>query len=77
MAESNGTPIRLVQENGNLIELEATTFALTTEREVTPTSYPALGGARLAIDLNKSRALIVMQGVISDDRFTGIKSTLH
>lgn len=70
MAESNGTPIRLVQENGNLIELEATTFALTTEREVTPTSYPALGGARLAIDLNKSRALIVMQGVISDDRFT-------
>jgi len=70
MAESNGTPIRLVQENGNLIELEATTFALTTEREVTPTSYPAMGGARLAIDLNKSRALIVMQGVISDDRFT-------
>ncbi len=70
MAESNGTPIRLVQENGNLIELEATTFALTTEREVTPTSYPALGGARLAIDLNKSRAIIVMQGVISDDRFT-------
>jgi len=70
MAESNGTPIRLVQENGNLIELEATTFALTTEREVTPTSYPAVGGARIAIDLNKSRALIVMQGVISDDRFT-------
>jgi len=70
MAESNGTPIRLVQENGNLIELEATTFSLTTEREVTPTSYPAMGGTRLAIDLNKSRALIVMQGVISDDRFT-------
>jgi len=70
MAESNGTPIRLVQENGNLIELEATTFALTTEREVTPTSFPAVGGARIAIDLNKSRALIVMQGVISDDRFT-------
>ena len=70
MAESNGTPIRLVQENGNLIELEATTFALTTEREVTPTSLSALGGARIAIDLNKSRALIVMQGVISDDRFT-------
>ena len=42
MAESNGTPIRLVQENGNLIELEATTFALTTEREVTPTSFPPL-----------------------------------
>jgi len=70
MAESNGTPIRLVQENGNLIELEATTFALTTEREVTPTSFPALGGTRIAIDLNKSRSLIVIQGVISDDRFT-------
>jgi len=70
MAESNGTPIRLVQENGNLIELEATTFALTTEREVTPRSFPAVGGARIAIDLNKSRSLIVMQGVITDDRFT-------
>jgi hypothetical protein len=70
MAESNGTPIRLVQENGNLIELEATTFALTTEREVTPTSFPAVGGSRIAIDLNKSRSLIVMQGVITDDRFT-------
>jgi hypothetical protein len=70
MAESNGTPIRLVQENGNLIELEATTFALTTERQVTPTSYPATGGVRIAIDLNKSRSLIVMQGVITDDRFT-------
>jgi len=70
MAESNGTPIRLVQENGNLIELEATTFALTTERDVVPKSLPAAGGARFAIDLNKSRSVIIVQGVISDDRFT-------
>ena len=70
MAESNGTPIRLVQENGNLIELEATTFALTTERDATPKSLPAVGGVRFAIDLNKSRSIIVVQGVITDDRFT-------
>jgi len=70
MAESNGTPIRLVQENGNLIELEATTFALTTERDVVPKSLPAVGGIRFAIDLNKSRSVIIVQGVISDDRFT-------
>ena len=70
MAESNGTPIRLVQENGNLIELEATTFALTTERDVVPKSLPAAGGTRFAIDLNKSRSVIIVQGVISDDRYT-------
>tara|TARA_R100001510_G_scaffold54757_1_gene57813 strand:+ start:140 stop:1339 length:1200 start_codon:yes stop_codon:yes gene_type:complete len=67
MAAANGTPIRLVQDNGNLIELNATNIAFTVDRGVTPHSLPALGGRRFSIDLNKNKSLIVVEGVFTDD----------
>jgi len=67
MAAANGTAIRLVQDSGNLIELNATNIAFTVDRGVTPHSLPALGGRRFSIDLNKNKSLIVVEGVFTDD----------
>jgi len=72
MAAANGTPIRLVQENGNLIELDATTINFTVERGFQPHAVPASGGRRFGIDLNKNRSLIVVEGVFTDDRGPGV-----
>ena len=68
MATANGSPIRLVQDNGNLIELDATGITFTVDRGVTPHSLPALGGRRFSIDLNKNKSLIVVEGVFTDDK---------
>lgn len=70
MAEANGTPIRLVKDNKELIELEATSIALTVERDVDTIPLPVSGGRRFAIDLNKNRSIIVIEGVFTDDRRT-------
>jgi len=70
MAEANGTPIRLVKDNKELIELEATSIALTVDRDVDVTPLPVSGGRRYAIDLNKNRSIIVIEGVFTDDRKT-------
>lgn len=70
MAEANGTPIRLVKDNKELIELEATSIAFTVERDVDVTPLPTSGGRRYAIDLNKNRSIIVIEGVFTDDRKT-------
>ena len=74
MAAANGTPIRLVQENGNLIELDATTINFTVERGFQPHAIPASGGRRFGIDLNKNRSLIVVEGVFTDDRGPGVST---
>lgn len=63
-----GVPIRLVQENGRLIELDATSMTLTTERKVGGAPIPFSGSLRLGADFNVNTALINIQGVIVDDR---------
>ena len=47
-----GTPIRLVREDGELIELNATQIALSTERTFGPKAVPFMQSERVAIDLN-------------------------
>lgn len=63
-----GLPIRLVQENGKLIELDATSMTLTTERKVGGAPMPFTGSLRMGADFNVNTALINIQGVIVDDR---------
>ena len=63
-----GTPIRLVQENGNLIELEAQTMVMTTSRKVGGSAIPLTGSRRIGLDMNVNSAMINVQGIISDDR---------
>ena len=65
---AKGVPIRLVQENGKLIELDATTMTLTTERKVGGAPLPFTGSMRFGADFNVNTALINIQGVIVDDR---------
>ena len=63
-----GTPIRLVQDNGNLTELEATVMVMTTTRKVGGSALPFTGSKRIGLDLNVNQGMINIQGIISDDR---------
>jgi len=62
-----GTPIRLVREDGGLIELLAFNIVLSTERKFGPKAFPATGSNRASLDLNVNRAAIIMQGIFIDD----------
>jgi len=66
-----GTPIRLVQENGKLIELEAQTMVMTTSRKVGGSPIPFTGSKRIGLDLNVNSAMINVQGVVTDDTVGG------
>ena len=73
---AGGIPIRLIQENGNTIELDATTMVLSTSRKVGGSALPFTGSKRIGMDLNINKAMINIQGIIADDR-EGTKSTAH
>ena len=62
-----GTPIRLVREDGGLIELLAFNIVLSTERKFGPKAFPGTGSNRASLDLNVNRASIIMQGIFIDD----------
>ena len=63
-----GTPIRLVQESKDVIELNATNMVLTTSRKVGGSALPFSGSRRVGFDLNVNSAMINIQGVIVDDQ---------
>lgn len=63
-----GTPIRLVQESKDVIELDATNMVLTTSRKVGGSALPFTGSRRVGFDLNVNSAMINIQGVIVDDQ---------
>jgi hypothetical protein len=73
---AKGIPIRLVQENGNLIELDATSMVLSTTRKVGGSALPWSGSRRIGMDWNINKAMINIQGVITDDR-EGTASVAH
>lgn len=67
-----GTPIRLVRNDGGIIELMATTLTMNVDRGVTPLPMPFAGGSRFAFDLNLPKALITIEGVMTDDDLLNI-----
>ena len=67
-----GTPIRLVRNDGGIIELMATTLTMNVDRGVTPLPMPFAGGSRFAFDLNLPKALITIEGVMTDDDLLSI-----
>ncbi|MEO1944118.1 MAG: hypothetical protein CXT67_00565 [Methanobacteriota archaeon] len=71
-----GIPIRLVQENHNTIELDATSMTLSTSRKVGGSALPLTGSRRIGMDLNVNKAMINIQGIIADDR-EGTLATAH
>ena len=67
-----GTPVRLVRNDGGIIELMVTTLLLNVDRKVNPLPMPLAGGSRFAFDLNLPGAFIELEGVITDDDLLNI-----
>ena len=69
------TPIRLVRNDGDTIDLVCTSLTMNVQRGVTPITMPFFGGSRLGFDMNLPSTVISMEGIISDDdKFTGSAS---
>ena len=60
------TPIRLVRSDGELIDLMATNITMNVDRSINPHAIPGKGANRYAFDLNLPKALISIEGVITD-----------
>lgn len=65
-----GTPIRLIHENGDFTELDATSITLETIRKAGSSSIPFGGGGRYNLDLNLQNAEIMIDGIFVDDEIT-------
>ena len=63
----NGYPIRLVQDNGNIIELTATRIDMNVTRKTGGKPMPFTGSSRYSLDMNINSAMITIQGVFVDD----------
>ena len=68
MVAANGVPIRWVQESGKLIEMDATSISLTTQRKAGGMAVPFSGGERWGLDMNMQKALVIVHGVFTDDK---------
>ena len=64
---ANGTPIRLIQRNGGIIELNVTTLSMDVDRKFNARPKVYSGSQRIATDSNLSRAVITLEGIITDD----------
>ena len=62
-----GTPIRLVKNNGETIDLMCTTLTMNVNRNMSPITLPFFGGSRLGFDLNLPSTVISMEGIVADD----------
>jgi hypothetical protein len=71
----NGVPIRLVRNDGQLIQIMATDVALDVERKTGGIPMPFTGSTRLGFDFNLNNASIVINGVITDDDIVHIGSS--
>ena len=76
MGDGYGTPIRLHFEDPEAMseagyedgmELQALSMALSVERKVGAMTLPYLAGQRLGIDMNRSQATIIIEGIFTDD----------
>ena len=66
-------PVRLVQENGETISLDATSIDIVVERQISNFGIPFFDAKKLGIDLNQAAVAIEIQGVLADD--TGQEET--
>jgi len=60
-------PVRFVRADGKTIQLPVTTLTLDVDRGTMAQPLPFLGSARLGVDLNLSKAVILLEGVFTDD----------
>ena len=60
-------PIRLVQENGETISLDATSVDIVVERQVSNFGIPFFDAKKMGIDLNQATVSVEIQGVLADE----------
>ena len=60
-------PIRLVQENGETISLDATSVDIVVERQVSNFGIPFFDAKKMGIDLNQASVSVEIQGVLADE----------
>jgi len=72
---ANGTPIRLIQRNGGIIELNVTTVTMDVDRKFNPKPLVYSGSHRVATDSNLTRAVIQLEGFMSDDDTVFVSSS--
>jgi hypothetical protein len=60
-------PIRLVQENGETISLDATSVDIVVERQVSNFGIPFFDAKKMGIDLNQATVSVEVQGVLADE----------
>tara|TARA_R110001592_G_scaffold32591_6_gene114049 strand:+ start:16690 stop:19248 length:2559 start_codon:yes stop_codon:yes gene_type:complete len=68
MADGERVPVRLVQENGNTISLDATSIDMVVERQQSAFGIPLADAKKMAIDLNQAMVGFEIQGVFTDDK---------
>jgi hypothetical protein len=66
-------PVRLVRKDGGLIPLNVTTLTLDVDRSINPHTIPFAGGERFAFDLNMAKAVILLEGIITDDDLVSVE----
>lgn len=68
MDEGERMPVRLVQENGDTISLDATSIDIHVQRQHSYFGIPLMDAKRMGIDLNQSSVTIEVQGVFTDEQ---------
>ncbi len=71
------TPIRLVSQNGKFYNLNCTTVSIDVDRSVSATPMPFMDSFRFSLDLNRTNALITLEGYITDDDVTQISDSAN
>jgi len=66
-ADGERVPIRLVQENGDFIELDATSIDMVVERIQSNFGIPFTQAKKFGIDLNQAAVAFEIQGVFTDE----------
>jgi len=71
---SQNIPVRLVRVDGQTIQLPVTTVTLDVDRNFNATPLIFTGSDRFATDFNLSRAVIILEGVFTDDDLMNVGS---
>jgi len=71
---SQNIPVRFVRADGETIQLPVTTVTLDVDRNFNATALPFMGSDRMAMDFNLSKAVILLEGVFTDDDLMSIGS---
>jgi len=71
---SQNIPVKFVRADGETIQLPVTSVTLDVDRSFNATPIPFMGSDRFAVDFNLSRAVILLEGVFTDDDLMNVGS---